>query len=211
MSDLKENVTFFDRRMVVVDRPVAATTVGDGAKVEQASWQANGSSIRPDPESKALVRLSLSKATAGSGQGTVLTRRRCAHPLLFHPQINDISFTASGDHFCIASSSGRVFVRSWASLLSSATPSSTLGDMDVDGESKPADASVVDLERPWEVDAQMGSCNTLRFTKDGRYMSTGGTDAIVNLWSTDEFIALKSFGNMTCVSFLSSLCCQTLA
>lgn len=109
------------------------------------------------------------------------------------PQTFDISFTAAGDHFCIANSGGKVLVRSWASLLAGSSSSY----MDVDGATKPQSAT--EIERPWEVDAQMGSCNALRFSRDGRFMATAGTDAIVNLWSTDGLIALKSFGDMTCV------------
>jgi WD40 repeat protein len=106
--------------------------------------------------------------------------------LLAHSlQTFDISFTAAGDYFCIANSGGKVLVRPWASLLAGSS-----SGMDVD------DANPAEPERPWEIDAQMGSCNALRFTRDGRYMATAGTDAIVNLWSTDEFIALKSFGDM---------------
>jgi hypothetical protein len=75
VSDLKEKVTFFDRRMVTVDRPVAAvpaaaagavagTTPAEAgpSTIDQASWQANGSVIAANPSkdlvSRPLPRLS---------------------------------------------------------------------------------------------------------------------------------------------------------
>ncbi|CDZ97142.1 WD40 repeat protein [Phaffia rhodozyma] len=158
VSDIKEHVSFFERRMMGSQKPVATLNPNSSSVevapppppqpvVQRPSWESSTDRTFPAPSAGAAIEI-----------------------------IFDIGFSSSGQDFLLCSRGGKVYVRSWASLLSS--------------ESESAKAPT------YEWKAQTGSCDSIGIEKTGRYLATAGVDAIVNLWDADDYVGLKSFGDV---------------
>ncbi|KAG0009193.1 hypothetical protein BGZ80_002642 [Entomortierella chlamydospora] len=85
----------------------------------------------------------------------------------FKVEINEICWNPSGDLFLLTTGQGSVKV--------------------LDGES---------LTEICHLEAHTANCYCLEFDPRGRYLATGSADALVNLWDLDEYVCVRTFGQL---------------
>ncbi|KAG0052281.1 hypothetical protein BGZ83_002787 [Gryganskiella cystojenkinii] len=82
-------------------------------------------------------------------------------------EVNEISWNPAGDLFFLTTGDGSIKVLEYSSMK--------------------------DI---YSMDAHTSNCYCLEFDPRGRYLATGGADALVCLWDLDEYICLRTFGKL---------------
>ncbi len=92
-------------------------------------------------------------------------------------QTNEIAFCWSGEKVFVCTGEGRVKILSYPTLQSL-------------------------LQRPWEdkpftLHGHTSACLSVAFQPTARYLASGGSDSIISLWDTKDWICQRTFTNMT--------------
>lgn len=119
----------------------------------------------------------------------------------FPYEVNEVCFSPDERMLCFSTGKGTVeFVPVDAFLAQGDGDGDGSGDVDMadpsagaaagKGKANKADPSA--LARA-SIQAHTGHCYCLRFDPAGRYLATGGADAMVTLWDVDEMVCVRTF------------------
>ncbi|KAF9896432.1 THO complex subunit 3, partial [Lobosporangium transversale] len=85
----------------------------------------------------------------------------------FRVEVNEISWNPAGDLFLLTTGQGSIKVFSYPAM-----------------------------EEVYALEAHTANCYCLEFDPRGRYLATGSADALVNLWDLEDYICVRTFGQL---------------
>ncbi|KAI9800089.1 MAG: hypothetical protein M1825_004271 [Sarcosagium campestre] len=134
------------------------------------AWKPDGSEVVVGRKDDALLPITLSSTTpaAQPGGGAMTTRAVASEPIPQQVQTNQTTFSHSGNHLLLTTGTGTVKILAYPSLA----PLHTLN-------------------------AHTSSCFALALSPHGRHLAVGGSDALVTLWDTHDWVCRHALSRIT--------------